>query len=500
MELDVFIPLINVGIEYDGRNYHRNAQRDFEKNRRCARAGINLIRFREKGCPEMIGVTIIEVDSKNLDSLSIGISELFTILKKKYGFDCNLKIDLKEDLCTIMEKKYISRKEKSLADMYPLVASMLHPENNIRPTAIPYNSNQPLKWKCPQCNHEWTAVVSSVVSSYDKFGRTGCPKCAGRVLIVGENDAASIDPIAALCWDSERNGDKLSDHLMSDLDYRWWICNNCKKSFERQIYVMCRHGATHLCEPCSKKEASKNRFKKVTQTGNNLLEKYPDIAKYWDYERNEDCPEDCTPNSEKTKWWICSKCGESFQSKIIVRTRENTTECFACSRKRGGEKNRINSLKNGENTFEKKYPGLAKQWHPTLNGDLMPSNIPPNYAGKVWWYCETCKQAWDRSPGVRIRKGEKDPCPICSGRRYCKGVNDIATLHPDLVCAWHPTKNGTKKPEDYRSNDDTKVFWKCPYCGKEQLSKIRDKTKSNSPLCKECKTKETRIRNQGTIS
>ena len=494
MEIDVYLPEIKVGIEYDGKHYHKESKRDFEKNRRCALAGIDLIRFREKGCPEMIGVTVIEVDSKDLNSLSSSISELLQILDKKYGLHSNIEVNLREDLSTIMEKKYVSRKENSLADQYPQIASMLHPDNNIRPTAIPCGSNQPLKWKCPDCDHEWTAVVTAVISSYERAGRTGCPRCAGKVLVIGENDAATIDPQAAQCWDYDRNPDKLSDHLTWDLDYRWWICGNCKERFERQICVMCRGGATHLCEPCSKKEASKNRFKKIAQAGNNILEKNPEVAKYWDYGRNDDRPEDYTPSSEKTKWWICSKCGQSYKSRIIVRTRENTTECFTCSRRRGGDKNRINSLQNGDNTFAKKYPRLAKQWHPTLNGDLTPFDIPPNYNKLVWWYCDSCKQAWDRIPAVRIRNGDNDLCPICTGRRYCKGVNDVATLFPNLVIAWHPTLNGTKRPEDYRSKDDTKVYWRCPNCGKEQLSKIRDKTSSNSPLCKECKTKETKSR------
>ena len=494
MEIDVFIPGVKIGVEYDGRHYHNDAKRDFEKNRRCARAGIELIRFREKGCPEMIGVTVIEINSKDIDSLSNGISELVLYINNKYGLNINIQINLKKDLNAIMEKKYISRKKKSLANVYPEIASMLHPDNKIRPTAIPYRSNQYLIWKCPNCSYEWSAAVTSVVNSYRKHRRTGCPRCAGKILIVGENDAATLDPIAASCWDSEHNLDQLSDHLSSDLEYKWWICSKCKDSFKRQICVMCRNGTTHLCEPCSKIEASKNRFKKVTETGNNLLEKNPEIAKYWDYERNDDRPEDYTPNSEKMKWWICSRCNKPYQSMIIVRTRENSTECFACSRKRGGEKTRINALQNGANTLAKKYPGLAKQWHPSLNGNLSPSDIPPNYAEKIWWYCDTCKQSWDRSPAVRIRNGDSDPCPICSGKRYCKGVNDIATLHPNLVIAWHPSLNRTKRPEDYRSNDDTKVYWMCPNCGKEQLSKIRDKTKSNSPLCKGCKIKDTKLK------
>ena len=34
------------------------------------------------------------------------------------------------------------------------------------------------------------------------------------------------------------------------------------------------------------------------------------------------------------------------------------------------------------------HPELAKQWHPTLNGDLTPFDVIPGTSKKVWWKCE----------------------------------------------------------------------------------------------------------------
>ena len=152
-------------------------------------------------------------------------------------------------------------------------------------------------------------------------------------------------------------------------------------------------------------------------------------------------------------------------------------------------KNRTNSLKGGENSFEHKFPELSKEWHPTMNGDLKPSDITPNYGLDVWWYCDKCKQPWQRSPASRIR-GDKG-CPICSGRKYCRGINDVATICPEIVPAWHPTLNDNRRPEDYRYHDTTKVYWICTSCGKESFGSIYDKVQSRSPLCKGCKISET---------
>jgi len=494
MELDIFVPELNLGIEYDGREYHKSVKRDYDKNRRCAHAGIRLIRFREKGCPQILGIETIDVDPEHqIDSLSAGISQLISVISKDWGLKKLIEINLKDDYQTILEKQYISRKNTSLADVCPGVALLLHPDNKIKPTAIPYQSNRSLKWKCPDCKYEWSATVTSVVNSYVNFNRTGCPKCAGKVLVVGENDAATIDPIAAQCWDSERNPDELSDHRLGDTDYRCWKCPKCNTSFKREIYVMCRKGSSHLCEPCSKKEAIVGRFKKVANSGNNVLEKYPAVAKYWDYMKNEDVPENYAPYSEKEKWWICSQCGNSYRSLICVRTRDGgNTVCSKCGKKRGGNKLRINSLNDGENSFERKYPELAKEWHPTLNKELKPSDITPNYSQNVWWYCDVCKQSWDRSPAVRIRGKGDNGCPFCSGRRYCKGINDVKTKCPQIVCAWHPTLNGDKNPEDFRYRDNQKVWWHCPNCGMDYCASILYKVMSGSPLCKGCKISETK--------
>lgn len=52
-ELDIFIPQINVAIEYDGTLYHQNIERDLYKQKKCIDNGITVIRVREPGCPNI---------------------------------------------------------------------------------------------------------------------------------------------------------------------------------------------------------------------------------------------------------------------------------------------------------------------------------------------------------------------------------------------------------------------------------------------------------------
>ena len=55
-------------------------------------------------------------------------------------------------------------------------------------------------------------------------------------------------------------------------------------------------------------------------------------------------------------------------------------------------------------------PDLAKQWHPTKNGDLTPKKITPGSAKRVWWVCEQGHE-WKAPVGARS-KGTR--CPYCS--------------------------------------------------------------------------------------
>ncbi len=34
------------------------------------------------------------------------------------------------------------------------------------------------------------------------------------------------------------------------------------------------------------------------------------------------------------------------------------------------------------------HPDIAKQWHPTNNGDLSPSDVTKGSHKKIWWKCD----------------------------------------------------------------------------------------------------------------
>ena len=125
------------------------------------------------------------------------------------------------------------------------------------------------------------------------------------------------------------------------------------------------------------------------------------------------------------------------------------------------------ALRRGDNDLQTVNPDLAKQWHPTKNGERTPSDIAGGSAKKVWWQCPLdARHEWQASPSSRMQgRG----CPVCGGSVVIPGVNDLATLSPEIASMWHPTLNqasptevrvGSKQPYWWRCSTDSRHEWR----------------------------------------
>ncbi|MCK9577663.1 MAG: zinc-ribbon domain-containing protein [Clostridia bacterium] len=67
--------------------------------------------------------------------------------------------------------------------------------------------------------------------------------------------------------------------------------------------------------------------------------------------------------------------------------------------------------------------------------------------------------------------------------KLIKGVNDLATLRPDLALQWHPIKNGTLTPQSVTCGLNVKAWWICSL-GHEWEARIADRSKGcGCPIC-----------------
>ncbi len=126
------------------------------------------------------------------------------------------------------------------------------------------------------------------------------------------------------------------------------------------------------------------------------------------------------------------------------------------------------------------HPNLAKEWHPTKNGNLLPTMVSKGQELKVWWLCEKGHE-WVAYISIRSKDGTG--CPICAGKQVLQGYNDLATTNPKLVLEWHPTKNGNLQSTMVTKGSHKKVWWQCKN-GHEWQAEIENRTNgSGCPYC-----------------
>jgi hypothetical protein len=84
-----------------------------------------------------------------------------------------------------------------------------------------------------------------------------------------------------------------------------------------------------------------------------------------------------------------------------------------------------------------------------------------------------------------------DGCPICGGRKAGKD-NNLAAEFPLIAKEWHPTRNGSQKPEHFTSGSGKKVWWQCSNHLKHIWSgTINGRTRSSEfSGCPECRSIE----------
>ena len=219
----------------------------------------------------------------------------------------------------------------------------------------------------------------------------------------------------------------------------------------------------------------------LTAIPNSLAELRPDVAAKWDLEKNGNlAPTMFTLSSNQVVWWKCPECGHEWQSSINSMTRPGRHGCKRCSSSKQGT-TFVKHIVERVGSLEETMPELAKEWHPQNNGTLTPRDITAGHNQKVWWLCSKCGYAWEASPNNRKRGSG---CPCCSGRVPQSGVNDLATLHPELMVEWNYEKNSILNPHLLLSGSGKKAWWKCARCGHEWEATIASRTKGHG--CPKC--------------
>ena len=129
-----------------------------------------------------------------------------------------------------------------------------------------------------------------------------------------------------------------------------------------------------------------------------------------------------------------------------------------------------------ENSLANKKPWLVAEWS-ERNGSISPDDVPYG-SKKLYWWFGSCGHEWQASAKARS-SGEN--CPICSNARIVAGINDLASLKPELLKEWSP-KN-TIQPTEIGVGSHKKVLW-IGACGHEWSAEIRNRVRgAGCPYC-----------------
>lgn len=254
-EIDIFIPSLLTGIEYDGQRYHRNVEKDQAKDDICCENSVKLIRIREPKCPiyERTDPTFILTDMRDY-SFSCAIESVLMELGIK------TEIDISQDKPRIIEKFRNTAISGSITEQYPELSEEWHPTLNgqLKPDNIPSTkSHDRYYWKCKNCGYVWEAVL------FERISGSGCPACAGKIVIPGYNDLATTHPDLASEWHPTKNGNlKPTDVSKGNGKSVWWKCSKCGYEWHTRTK---NRVAGSGCNQCRLREKAKKQYKTVYQ-------------------------------------------------------------------------------------------------------------------------------------------------------------------------------------------------------------------------------------------
>ncbi len=424
--------------------------------------------------------------------------------------------------------------ENDLQTLYPEISAQWHPTKNgkLTPRDVTAGSKRKIWWICDK-GHEYASIVKSRVSSGH-----GCPYCSNKAVLSGFNDLETTHPDIAKEWDLSQNQGLLPSMVSYGSGKKvWWKCQ-FDHSYQATVYNRVNGEGCPICSGrlrtsfpeqaifyYVKKEFPDAINRDKTILGNRMeLDVYiPSIRTAIEYDGKAFHLRPENIKRDQKKYSLCK--AQNISLIRIIETDElkkTNTACDYCVELIDGrikhlepairslliilgrtidvdidrDRNRILAyLEETQTSLLSEFPDIAKEWHPTRNGSLLPSMFFPGSNEKVWWKCPKCGREWRTSLSERTGH-DKTGCPYCSKiegaakniKTRIRKKGNLASSFPDLMKEWDYTKNEGINPEDLTCGSGVRVWWKCSICGNEWDATINHRTHGRGcPICKKGK-------------
>ncbi len=268
------------------------------------------------------------------------------------------------------------------------------------------------------------------------------------------NTLRDLNPIAAMQWDYEKNGDMTPDNVpyKSGKEAHFICSKNPEHKWKIKIYQRTKANGENIdCPYCGGRLALPGETDFLT-----LCEQ---AKTFWDYENNEGLnPSTLLPVSTKRVNFICPN-GHKFKREI--QNFYKSPKCQECYRL--------------ENNLTKTHPVIADMWDYDKNAPDRPENHLKTDSTKVYWRCKKCDYSWKSE--IASRTASKGLCPRCEGKSvFTPGLNDLEKTHPEILKYWDYDKN-VVKPNEVSFYDSSDFYWKCSVCNYEWSGKASSRIK-----------------------
>lgn len=249
-----------------------------------------------------------------------------------------------------------------------------------------------------------------------------------------------------------------------------WVCS---KGHKWKTTIHGRSYGGYGCPYCSNQ--------KILSGYNDLSTTHPHLLKDWDYQKNILKPNEVTARSNRKVWWICNK-GHSYEATTAKKT--DGQGCPYCSNKK---------VLKGYNDLSTTHPDLAKEWHPTENGALKPTDVVAGSAKKVWWMClkgheyqaKVCARSILHNGCSKCKEGNQTSFPEQAIYYYVKQV------FPDAINRYRDIFDNGMELDIFIPSKRVAIEYDGSFYHKKERSLKREKIKYN--ICQHHQIKLIRI-------
>ena len=469
VELDVWIPTVDVGVEYDGSHWHKKkGDADLRKNLRLEEKGVVLLRMRASPLPKIRPYDIIcqgeDVSKAEIHSLLLALRSL----GKASDAQCKQYEDQKGFLNDDEYRRILSylpspTPENSLSRFVPEAETYWDYEANspLVPSNFTPHSNKTVSWRCSASeDHKWKARIND----FEKTRK--CPFC-DRTRPSSTYNLETSHPDIAAEWHPTKNSLSPSELTPSSNLKAWWRCQS-DPTHEWATRVGNRTTLGNGCPICSGRKASpKTSFAAV----------HPHLLNSWDFSKNSISPHEVRPKSNKIVHWVCPDYPHhQWQQQIYIRLK------FGCPYCVGRKTHKLDAVASVAPELLKEFVRFssAEDRNKTLN------DVSPGSGYLVRWRCSVCGDEYSQPIKSRIKKSG---CKKCNGT---KGSKSLGARRPDLALQWHPSRNGLELKEIFNLNEPIMAWWVCKQGHEWQESlKARWRGKKSCPICEENKLKNS---------